>query len=167
MTDCTIEYSAEDTRISQHFRLMFEIRDCGYTTSCWVFIGYCNKQGYGQYSLYGTQKLAHRAIYECIHGDVIADSMVLHKCDNPPCVNPAHLFLGTRMQNTRDMMQKGRQPNLKGESRGCNILTEKDVLQIREWHISPGLTYRELGELFNVARSTIQSIVNRTNWKHI
>ncbi len=87
-----------------------------FTGECWFWMGSVNKKGYGQIST--TRKfgpvLAHRLSWELHYGPIHEDLRVLHKCDNPKCVNPEHLFLGTPKRNTDDMMEKKRghwQPN--------------------------------------------------------
>lgn len=75
---------------------------------CWVWDGYCDPKGYGEFRFYGIEKSAARVSY-IIHNGPIPNSLhVLHKCDNPPCVNPDHLFVGTHQDNMRDKVNKGR-----------------------------------------------------------
>jgi hypothetical protein len=81
---------------------------------CLVFKSYYDKDGYGRYRMDGGRSApkikAHRAAWILTHGEIPAGLLVLHKCDNPPCVNPEHLFLGTQKDNMVDMAAKGRHP---------------------------------------------------------
>ena len=77
---------------------------------CWTWTASCNKWGYGQFRLNGRCVLAHRAAYVFEHGPIPDGLFVMHLCDNPPCVNPAHLTLGTHTDNMADMKAKGRSP---------------------------------------------------------
>lgn len=83
------------------------------STGCWEWKAYCDKDGYGVYSA-GRKKTGtgrvHRNSWIGFHGEIPAGLMVLHRCDNTSCWNPAHLFLGTNRDNVRDMMEKGRHP---------------------------------------------------------
>ena len=78
------------------------------TPGCWEWIGRFGNAGYGQVKRNGKNKGAHRISYELTHGAIPAGLCVLHRCDNRKCVRPDHLFLGTKRDNTRDMIQKGR-----------------------------------------------------------
>jgi hypothetical protein len=113
--------------------------------------------------------------------------LVLHHCDNPPCCNPSHLFLGTYKDNSEDMVRKGRHPKNKtkylpsgnqhharrtpeimarGERNGAAVLTEKQVIEIRKKRES-GVTLRALAKEYKVAKGTILFIVQRKTWKHL
>ena len=75
---------------------------------CWVFVGHCNNYGYGQIEYQERPQLVHRISFRLMKGKIGKGLYVLHKCDNPPCWNPDHLFKGTQLDNIRDMINKGR-----------------------------------------------------------
>ena len=136
------------------------------TSNCWEWTGFkCN--GYGQIIINGKRYYAHRIAFELEYGKIPDGLCVLHHCDNPPCVRPDHLFLGTRGDNNRDSMLKGRKFHPIGESHGKSKLTNKNVLLIRELYNQGDFTQAELGKRFNVCHQTIGFIVNYKNWKHI
>jgi hypothetical protein len=78
------------------------------TETCWLFIGCLNKQGYGEFSFRGRARGAHRVSYQLFKGEIPPGLYVMHQCDNPPCVNPDHLSVGTSGENARDAVRKGR-----------------------------------------------------------
>jgi hypothetical protein len=78
---------------------------------CWPWQGSCNIKGYGQISIEGRPRTVTRVIWKLLYQDIPPGIHLLHRCDNPPCCNPAHLFLGTPKDNTQDMMRKGRNRN--------------------------------------------------------
>jgi hypothetical protein len=132
---------------------------------CWEWTAHLNTNDYGQFKLDGKLQLAHRASWMFEHGPISDGMHVLHHCDNPSCVNPAHLFLGTHADNMRDMAEKGRaarnpQP---GESNGSAKLTEADVLAIR----SDKRSQRAIAAEYGVGHSAISLIKNRKVWTHI
>ena len=102
---------------------------------CWVFTGSRNNKNYGQiHRGPGSRELVlvHRAAWEVTYGPVPEGLFVLHRCDNPPCCNPEHLFLGTNADNMRDMVAKGRGNYCYGENHQNATLTFKQVVEIRE-----------------------------------
>jgi hypothetical protein len=90
---------------------------------CWNWKGH-KKKGYGYFSLHQIAYRAHRISYQIIYGEIPCGILVCHKCDNPSCVNPQHLFLGTSKENTRDMISKGRLNPSRGENRGVSYRKE-------------------------------------------
>lgn len=103
--------------------------DCGAADECWPFIGARNKKGYGQMRLHCRQLQAHRLAFQVATGIDPGEMLVCHTCDNPPCCNPAHLFLGTKLDNNRDCKAKGR--NLTGSQHPMAKLTEAQAREIR------------------------------------
>jgi hypothetical protein len=92
---------------------------------------------------------------------------LLHKCDNPPCFNPEHLYEGTGKDNCRDMFLRGRANRQRGEKSPNVKLTESDVRQIRIKHQIERKTYDSLGKEYGMSLPAIQSICNRRTWKHV
>jgi hypothetical protein len=134
--------------------------------SCWVWTGGLVRHGYGGFSVEGKIQRAHRLAAEW-SGWELEDYFVCHTCDNPPCVNPDHLFLGTALQNTQDMLRKGRKEFLKGEKHPGAKLTNNKVLDIRKLHSEGGSRYIDLAVKFKVSIATIERIVNNHLWKEV
>jgi HNH endonuclease len=134
-------------------------------SGCVLWTGRLNQSGYGNISvaLLGTRQTpAHRFSWIVEHGFVpVTDICVCHRCDTRPCVNPLHLFLGTRGDNARDMVQKGRQNN--GREQHLSKLSDDDVRAIRESND----TDEELSLRYGVARQTINTIMRRKTWEHV
>lgn len=105
---------------------------------------------------------AHRVSWELHHGPVPAGLCVLHRCDNPPRVNPAHLFLGSHRDNMVDRQRKGR-------TRGATVskLTEGDVLAARFARSLAGVTYRELGDALGVSMTGMRAVLKGYTWRHL
>lgn len=111
---------------------------------------------------------AHRASWVLHFGPIPDGLFVLHKCDNPPCSNPAHLFLGGHLENARDKMQKGRFVALRGEDHGMSKLTWDEVDDIRSFYVrgKRGRGYKSIAKKYGMALSVIAGIVNGHNWKN-
>ncbi len=144
------------------------------TADCWEWTARRNPKGYGQTTARdGRGVLAHRLSWELHFGPIPVGMLVCHHCDNPPCVRPDHLFLGTRQANARDSVRKGRQtwqqhPDrlARGERVGGVRLTEDRVREIRARR-STGATYRSLGDVYGVSPSTIVLIIHGKTWRHV
>lgn len=133
----------------------------GMTTPCWVWIKKAKTElGYGLIGSGGRGglKRAHRVAWELEHGAIPAATMVLHHCDNPPCVRPSHLFLGNHAVNMADMEAKGRAGRNYGEKNGRHKLTDSEREEVRSLHCT-GIGYRRLSRMFHVSRPAIRYIV--------
>lgn len=102
------------------------------TDSCWLWTGYKDKNGYGRLTVNQESKLAHRLSWELTYGNIPEGMCVLHKCDNPKCVNPVHLFIGTQLDNIKDCNTKKRASggSLPGERNKAAKITSEDAIQI-------------------------------------
>jgi len=138
---------------------------------CWEWQGSINyaKGGYGQLSHNKKTLKAHRVSYELYYAEPLNDLHCLHKCDNPSCVNPMHLFAGTNLDNVKDKILKGRcyTGYQKGEHNGASKLKDKDVIQIRKLYKTKNYTTIKLGKMYGVHRSTISYIVNNKTYTHL
>jgi len=134
---------------------------------CWEWAGNCPGGRHGHFSV-GTGKTvkAHRWVYELLHGPIHKSLVIRHKCDNPKCVNPLHLEIGTSADNTRDAIERGRWPDRSGEKHPLARLDTDAVLSIRR-AAAVGVTHKRIAAQFGVSRSQIGKIVNRINWDHV
>lgn len=130
---------------------------------CWEWNG-TRSHGYGRVRRAegGYMAMAQRVAYETWVGPV-GDAHVLHRCDNPPCINPAHLFLGTNADNIADRVAKGRDGNHKGEAHGGSKLTDEQVIAIRA---ETGLQ-REIAARYGVSQQLISQVRLGQGWSHV
>jgi len=132
------------------------------TDSCWIWTGGKRRRGYGMFNAGNGRNIsAHRYSYEIHNGEIPDGMCILHKCDRPECVNPAHLFAGTLSDNMLDMLNKGRNGN------GQTKLTPEIVRNIRKAYACGGMTYVSLGNKFGIDRRTARDIVIRRHWKNV
>lgn len=138
------------------------------TLGCWEWVGAKDTHGYGAFSMDvgGVRKVlkAHRLSWEFINGTITNKLGVCHHCDNPGCVNPDHLFLGTQKDNGQDMAQKLRSSF--GSKNGMSRFTDKEVLEIRKLRAA-GKTYIEIGRKFNISRGYAYRLATGNIWKHL
>ena len=140
-------------------------------TQCWEWQG-SKRNGYGR-MIVGSRKdqtrkseSAHRVSYEIYHGEIPNGMEVCHKCDNPCCINPEHLFVGTRQDNMRDREIKGRNKPQQGEKNGRAKLTQSQIIEIRQSR-NFGMSYGQLANNFGVNKKTIIDIVKGKNWRSV
>lgn len=133
---------------------------------CWIWVGWVRPDGYGQMAWRGDFVLAHRISWELSNGKPPADLNVLHRCDNPPCVRPDHLFLGTPADNSRDMVAKGRTLPSKGELNHHSKLKESQVREILERRRG-GETQSSIAKHFGRSLPCISHICLGLNWRHV
>lgn len=131
-------------------------------TGCWEWTASKTSSGYGKIFVTGKLRGAHRVSYELHHGPIQDGMRVLHRCDNPACINPEHLFLGSDADNVADMISKGRQQ--KGSRHYKSKLSENDVLAIRS---TKNKTNQNLAEQFGVTAATISFVRAGKIWKHV
>ena len=141
--------------------------------SCWVWTG-CTRGGYGRFRVSGRHESAHRFSFEIHNGPIPEGQLVCHRCDNPPCCNPAHLFLGTYKDNNVDRENKGRgnrpvgdlhpshlrpETRPRGEAHSSAKLTDAQVVEIRQLGAEGVLLHREIAARFGVSRANISYII--------
>lgn len=129
------------------------------TDGCWLWQAYRDQHGYGRFKISRLRgaTYAHRVAYRLTYGDIPAGMYVCHHCDNPPCVNPAHLFLGTAAENMADRERKGRGAG-GGQSR--RRLTPAQADEIRLRYAAGGITMQVLGQAYGIGASAVNAIVH-------
>ncbi len=149
--------------------LFYSLTSLPNENGCLEWFGSKNSHGYGQISRYkDSPVLATRFSYLLHYGVFNRKLWVLHKCDNPACVNPEHLFLGNRSMNMRDCFIKGRLwlPNITGENNPSAILSNKDVLKIKKF-LKEGVKAKDLASKYNCHTDTIYAIKTNKNWSTV
>lgn len=133
---------------------------------CWEWTGHRNARGYGHISVLQKLVLTHRHAWMLTNGPIPDGQFVLHRCDNPPCVRPDHLYLGTSGDNVRDRQSRGRSADMRGEKHGRAKLTGDQVITIRSLH-SAGNGHSAIARQYGVTPQLIYRIVTRRAWRHI
>jgi len=131
------------------------------TESCWVWRGKKNVRGYGQFWAAAQRlELAHRTAWRLIRGPIPVGKLALHKCDNPGCVRPDHIFLGTDLDNSADCRAKGRSRSGVGERNGRARLTDAQVEEIRRAYIPGSTRMVDIAREFGISNSHVSQLVN-------
>lgn len=136
-------------------------------TGCWIWCGATHPSGHGSVNAKSHNGLnwAHRYSYFVENGDFDRDQLVLHKCDNPWCVNPLHLYLGSKGDNVRDLIERGSPKWASGNQIGTSKLTPFIVKEIKE--LLGVISNRQIAKKYNVSHSCINSIFNGNRWKEV
>lgn len=150
------------------------------TGKCWPWKLASTAAGYGRFRLRPKTLLAHRVAWELANGPIPAGMCVLHKCDNPKCCNPAHLFLGTKAENNDDRDKKERQA--KGDRSGRRLhaknwpigekhpeakITTESVRAIRAAYAAGGCSQQQLADRFGIDQTSVSKIILRKKWAHV
>jgi len=143
----------EDTSNPERMWRMVQIGD-----DCWEWTK-GKRKGYGAVYIGGKQCDAHRLAWELTNGPIPDGMHVLHECDNPGCVRPSHLFLGTHADNMGDMRKKGRNP-------GARKLSEEQVLSIRRKHAA-GVSRKALATEYQITAANLWYVVTRRSWRKV
>lgn len=152
------------------FRFWNKVAITANDEKCWNWIGYSNsKDSRGIFTIKRKPHSSPRIVYYIANNVDPKEKLVLHSCDNPSCVNPKHLRLGTVSDNGKDMYARGRDKSVykKGENHKLSKLKDSDVLEIRSKYAVGNVTQKQLGNEYNIDASQISYIVNRKHWNHI
>lgn len=162
---CFSAYQVTNLRLSgealrRRFEKFFEKTD-----GCWIWKGDKQSKGYGRISINSVDTLAHRFAYELYKGPITDGLFVCHTCDNPACVNPDHLWLGTNQDNQIDCASKNRNyklPWLGGSRHPRAVITEETAKAIKNFDGSN----KDAAEKFKVSKSVVSQIRTGQTWKH-
>lgn len=140
------------------------------TETCWIWNRLHKGRRYGQFRVGNKMMAAHRVSWTLHVGEIPKNIIIRHKCDNPRCVNPEHLELGTQQDNMKDMTSRNRQS--KGEHRPNSKLLDAQIIEIRQLYATGLYSCADLAILYSLpvyqrSCSTIRSIVSRKTWRHL
>lgn len=160
------DWMSQQDKLARDFVRFIRLVCIGEPQDCWTWLGNKPDGLYGHFSVEMRSMKAHRWLYALLHGPIPDGLVVRHKCDNPQCVNPLHLAIGTSADNQRDMHERGRASNRQGENHPLARLTADQVLEIRR-EASCGTRLRELAARFGITEKYASKIVRRDTWRHI
>lgn len=149
------DYTSKDVK-----RFWSKVDQSGGEDACWTWSAYRNTRGYGMFGLCCRPILAHRFSYAIANGPFDNSLLVCHHCDNPSCVNPKHLFLGTFLDNVRDRDAKGRRMAPRGEKHTSSKISAQQVIEIRERYASGGISLQELANEFSSSKTHMFKIIH-------
>lgn len=137
------------------------------TDGCWLWIAHTDRAGYGRIWQNNIMSHAHRVSWELCNGPIPNRLHVLHQCDNPPCVNPDHLALGTHADNMRESAERYRRYNQSGENNVNTTLTEDQVREMRRRYAAGGINRQRLANEYGVSHHTASGIVSGKSWRYV
>lgn len=158
--------SWKDKRLPLAVRFWAKVKR-GKPDECWNWTGCKSPMGYGCFNVNNRMRIASRIAWELTNGEIRNGLCVLHDCDNPPCCNPKHLFLGTRTDNANDKVRKGRARGPAGVKSASAKLTDAQVIEIRETFIPFKTNRAEFAKKFGISIVTLSGVLNGRGWKHI
>lgn len=135
------------------------------TGSCWIYLGRKEHHGHGVIGMMGRRWKVHRLVWTLLYGPIPDGAVVRHLCDNPPCVRPDHLAVGTQADNVADAVARGRVS--RGERVPNSKLSPEAVAAIRRDYVPRVVTARALGQRYGVSEFTIRSVLSKGNWKWV
>lgn len=134
---------------------------------CWPWGSYKDTCGYGKFKIGQKQHMAHRISYLIAIGPIPKWATVLrHSCDNPGCVNPAHLQPGTQKDNAADRKARGREGKHQGELNGRSIVHASDIEEIRR-SVSAGTRQTAIAKEYGITKQAVWRIVHNVTWSHL
>ena len=136
------------------------------TVECWQWTAARVRQGYGHFRVGDRLIYAHRYSWQLAYGPIPTGTHILHRCDNPSCVRPSHLWAGTQAENMADMVHKGRSRTLHGGANGHARLTDEAVRTIRAL-AAEGWSQRRIARTFGVTKYPVQAILSGKTWRHV
>lgn len=152
-------------RVPVELRLWKRVAKRGHN-ECWPWTGATNSGGYGNIGVDGRTVSTHRLAFELTWGPIPPGMDVLHSCDNPPCCNPTHFYLGTDKENQNDITVRGRRNDRRGELNGSAKLTATKVREIRKLR-AHGWTQQRIADKFGVKQPAIWKILSGKKWAHV
>lgn len=160
---CSNKWAADQRAIPAEVRFWNFVDKSG---DCWVWTGGTDKDGYGVFNARTKRYTkAHRFVYRLAYGQIPKGKIICHHCDNPSCVNPEHIYLGTYKTNAQDMARRGRMKKQNGTDNHAAVLNWEKVRKIREMWQSGKYTQKAIADYFNVSRGCITGIIYNVNWK--
>jgi hypothetical protein len=153
---------ALSTRDQQRFHSLIDQRG---PDECWPWLGRRNRRGYGSLHIGKVGYRASRLAYFLANGEDPKELGILHSCDNPPCVNPAHLSPGTQRENMQDAVRRGRMP--RGENAPATYLVEAEVREIHALYATGEYSIAEVARMCGAHPGTVAGIVYARNWTHL
>ncbi len=143
------------------------LRNYEEVNGCWNWKKYKNSLGYGIINVKGKIHLAHRISWQIFKGEIPESLLICHTCDNPSCINPNHLWMGTNKENQEDMFKKNRSRHVRGDDHSSSKLDSEKVKKIRSLSKPRYYTAKRLAEEFKVSEVTIHNIIYGRTWRHL